>query len=117
LFDAIPPDPDGAMPDSTPTTSSDRPRLLDRLAGRTAALWTLAALATVTLSGCGRNLFEHLQRPRWGICTTLIIILDIVALVDLLGDRGRSAGNKVIWTLAIVFMPVVGVLLYFFIGR
>ncbi|PEN14654.1 hypothetical protein CRI94_03965 [Longibacter salinarum] len=77
----------------------------------------MAVLAMVTLSGCGTNLIDRIQQPRWGICGTLVIILDIVALVDLIGDRGRSAANKVIWALVIIFMPVLGVILYFFLGR
>ncbi len=75
----------------------------------------LAPLAAV-LTGCGANLIDRLQQPRWGICGTLIIILDIVALVDLLGDEGRSTGNKVIWALVIIFAPVLGVILYFLFG-
>jgi heme/copper-type cytochrome/quinol oxidase subunit 2 len=46
-----------------------------------------------------------------------VIILDIVALIDVIGDEKRDTMNKVIWAIVIVFMPVVGVLLYFFFGR
>lgn len=76
----------------------------------------LLAPLTVLLTGCGANLIDRLQQPRWGICGTLIIILDIVALVDLLRDEARSTGNKVIWALVIIFAPVLGVILYFLFG-
>lgn len=69
------------------------------------------------VAGCGPNLFERIGTPYWGICGTLIIILDIVALVDLLGDEHREFGDKLIWTLLIVFFPVGGLILYYFFGR
>ncbi len=59
----------------------------------------LAALAplTVLLTGCGGpNLFERMSSPYWGFGGTLIIVLDLVALVDLLGDEGRSTSNRVV---------------------
>jgi RsiW-degrading membrane proteinase PrsW (M82 family) len=72
----------------------------------------------VTLTGCsGSNLVERITSPRWGICGTLVIVLDIVALVDVIGDGARSSANKVLWSLLIIFMPILGVLLYFFLGR
>lgn len=75
-------------------------------------------LAALVLAGCGGpNLFERIGTPYWGLCGTLIIVLDIVALVDLLGDDTREFGNKLIWTLLIVFFPVGGLILYYFLGR
>lgn len=74
-------------------------------------------LVMVTLSGCGTNLIDRIQQPRWGICGTLVIVLDIIALIDVIGDERRDTSSKVIWSLVIVFMPVVGVILYFFFGR
>jgi hypothetical protein len=102
---------------SMSTPSTDSLSFVDRLARIPAALWALLGIGTVMLSGCGMNLVDRIQQPQWGICGTLVIVLDIVALVDLIGDRGRSAANKIIWSLVIIFMPIVGVLLYFFIGR
>jgi hypothetical protein len=74
-------------------------------------------MAMVLVSCGGPNLIDRISSPRWGLCGTLVIILDIVALVDLIGDDARSTGNKVLWSLAIVFFPVGGVLLYFIFGR
>jgi hypothetical protein len=72
----------------------------------------------VLLTGCGGpDLIDRLSRPRWGLCGTLIIVLDLVAIVDLLGDEARSTTGKVLWTLLIVFFPVGGVILYFLFGR
>jgi hypothetical protein len=44
-------------------------------------------------------------------------VLDIVALIDLLGGDDYEAAGKVLWSLLIVFFPILGVLLYFFFGR
>ena len=80
----------------------------------------LAVLAplTVLLTGCGGpNLLERLGAANWGLWGTIIIVLDLVALVDLLGDGTRSTASTVVWVLLIVFMPLLGVILYFLIGR
>lgn len=81
----------------------------------------LLALLTplmVLLTGCGGpNLLERMSSPYWGFGGTIIIVLDIVALVDLLGDDARSTTSRVIWTLLIVFFPLGGVILYFLFGR
>lgn len=80
-------------------------------------LLALLAPLTLLLSGCGGDLFDRLSQPQWGLCGTVIIILDILALLDLLGDEGRSVTSKVVWALLIIFFPVGGVILYFFLGR
>jgi len=72
----------------------------------------------VLLTGCGGpNLLERLGMSRWGFWGTIVIVLDLFALIDLLGDEGRSTTNRVLWTLLIVFFPVGGVILYFLFGR
>ena len=94
------------------TDASASPPLYRRL------LPVLLAPLSVLLAGCGGpDLIDRLSRPQWGFCGTLIIVLDIVALIDLLGDEARETTSKVIWTLLIVFFPVGGVILYFFLGR
>lgn len=87
-------------------------RLLPRLLP--AAL--LFLIATV-LAGCGPDLAQRMSTTEWGLCGTVVVVLAIVALVDLLGDATRTFGNKVIWSLVIVLMPVLGVILYFIFGR
>ena len=81
------------------------------------ARWLLLPLA-VLLTGCGGpNLMERLSATNWGLWGTIIIVLDLVAIVDLLGDGTRSTASRVIWTLIIVFFPLGGVILYFLFGR
>ena len=80
-------------------------------------LAVLAPLA-VLLTGCGGpTLFDRLGAANWGLWGTVIIVLDLVALVDLLGDGGRETTSIVIWALLIIFFPVGGVILYFIFGR
>ena len=46
----------------------------------------------------------------------LILVLDIIALVDVLSSHLETL-MKLIWTLLILCMPVVGMVLYFLIGK
>lgn len=46
----------------------------------------------------------------------LIVVLDIIALVKLLTGN-TSATHKLIWALLIIFLPLIGMLLYFVIGQ
>jgi hypothetical protein len=46
----------------------------------------------------------------------IVFILDVVAIISVLAGPA-STGRKVLWILAIVFFPVIGVILYFLIGK
>lgn len=46
----------------------------------------------------------------------LIFILTIFALVDVLRNEFIGS-NKIIWLLTVILLPVIGFILYFFIGR
>ena len=48
----------------------------------------------------------------WGL---LILVLDVVALVSLLKSSADS-GTKILWALLIIFLPVLGMVLYFLMG-
>ena len=98
---------DSRVPDSSSLSSRS---LFARLIG-------LSLLAVTVMSCGGPNLVNRITSPRWGFCGTLVIILDIVALVDVIGDDSRSTGNKALWSLLIIFMPILGVVLYFFFGK
>ena len=45
----------------------------------------------------------------------IVLILDIVAIVSLL-KSGADSGTKILWVLLIVFLPFLGMLLYFLMG-
>lgn len=46
----------------------------------------------------------------------IILVIDIVVIMDLLRSN-KDMEKKVLWTIAIIFLPVLGPLLYYFIGR
>jgi len=45
------------------------------------------------------------------------LILMIVALVHLLKHRNFRFGNQIMWVLIVVFLQIIGPILYFTIGR
>jgi len=51
-----------------------------------------------------------------GILGTIILVLDIIAIFSLLMGRG-SVSHKLLWILLILFLPFIGMLLYYLIGR
>jgi hypothetical protein len=38
-------------------------------------------------------------------------------LIDAIQNKGLSDGEKIGWVLAVVFLHIIGALLYYFIGR
>jgi RsiW-degrading membrane proteinase PrsW (M82 family) len=46
----------------------------------------------------------------------LILIIDILVIVDIL-KSDKDNEKKVLWIIAVVFLPVLGPLLYFFLGK
>ena len=52
----------------------------------------------------------------WQFVSILIFALWAFCLIDIL--KNKFEGNdKLIWTLVVIFLPGLGALLYFFIGR
>lgn len=51
-----------------------------------------------------------------GLIGLVILILDIVAILDVF-KSGFSGGKKVLWILVILLLPVIGMILYFLIGK
>ena len=51
-----------------------------------------------------------------GIVGLLVLVLDIVAIVDAL-KSSMDTGKKALWIILILILPVVGMVLYFLIGK
>jgi hypothetical protein len=51
----------------------------------------------------------------FSIISLVVLVLDIVALVKLL-QSGADTGSKILWALLIIFLPVIGMVLYFLMG-
>lgn len=41
----------------------------------------------------------------------------IIALIDILKSDFRDTNGKIIWALVVIFLPVLGSILYFLIGK
>ena len=54
--------------------------------------------------------------PGYGIVGIIIFVLDIIAIISVLGGRG-TVGHKLLWTLLILLLPLLGMILYFLLGR
>ena len=52
----------------------------------------------------------------YGILGLLILALDIVAIYTVL-TSSMSTGKKILWIFVILLLPVVGMILWFLIGR
>ncbi|MFV1852750.1 MAG: PLD nuclease N-terminal domain-containing protein [Porticoccaceae bacterium] len=50
-----------------------------------------------------------------GIVGLLILIADVWAIVNVMGS-GASTGSKVLWTVLILVLPVLGLIIWFFAG-
>jgi len=38
-------------------------------------------------------------------------------LIHAITNKGLSDGERIVWVLVVIFLPVVGCILYFFVGR
>jgi hypothetical protein len=48
----------------------------------------------------------------WGL---IVLIADIWALISIL-QSGADTGTKVLWVVLVIFLPVLGFILWYFIG-
>lgn len=51
-----------------------------------------------------------------GIVALIVLILDVIAIVDILKSSANT-GNKALWIILILILPVIGMVLYFLIGK
>ncbi|CAF1176421.1 unnamed protein product [Adineta ricciae] len=47
-----------------------------------------------------------------GVLGLIILILDLIAIFELLKSDGRGVCSKLVWILVIIFFPVGGLILY-----
>lgn len=50
-----------------------------------------------------------------GIVGVIVLVLDIWAILRVIGS-GASAGEKILWSLLIIILPVIGLLIWYFAG-
>jgi hypothetical protein len=46
----------------------------------------------------------------------LILIIDIIVIMDIVRSN-KDTEKKILWIIAVVFLPVLGPILYYFLGR
>ena len=51
-----------------------------------------------------------------GILGIVILVLDILAVLDCIKSN-KSGGQKALWIILILILPVVGLVLYYLIGK
>lgn len=51
-----------------------------------------------------------------GIVGLIILILDVWAIVTILGSGSRTE-NKVLWIVLIILLPIIGLILWLLLGR
>ena len=55
--------------------------------------------------------------PQHLILIFFVLGFPFVALIDILTSDFKESVNKIAWLLAVIFIPIVGPLLYLIIGR
>jgi Phospholipase_D-nuclease N-terminal len=50
-----------------------------------------------------------------GIFGLIVLIADVWAIVNIF-QSGADTGNKVLWTVVVIILPVLGFILWYFIG-
>lgn len=51
-----------------------------------------------------------------GILGIIVLVLDVLAILDVL-KSGNPMGKKVLWVLLILVLPVLGLVLYYLVGK
>ena len=51
-----------------------------------------------------------------GLLGLIVLVLDIVAIIDIV-KSAKSGGNKALWIVLILLLPVVGLILYYLMGK
>jgi phosphotransferase system glucose/maltose/N-acetylglucosamine-specific IIC component len=46
----------------------------------------------------------------------LILIIDVIVVIDILKSN-KDNERKMLWIIAVVFLPILGPILYYFIGK
>ena len=50
------------------------------------------------------------------LISLLIFIIDVVVIVDIVKSN-KDTERKILWIIAVVFLPVLGPLLYYLVGK
>lgn len=51
-----------------------------------------------------------------GLIGIVVLVLDIIAIIDAV-KSSMDTGKKVLWVVLVVILPIIGMILYFLIGK
>lgn len=51
-----------------------------------------------------------------GLLGLVVLVLDIIAIVDII-KSSIETGKKVLWALLVIILPLIGMVVYFLIGK
>ena len=51
-----------------------------------------------------------------GLLSLVIMVLDVVAIIDVVRSS-MDTGKKVLWIILILVLPIIGLIIYFFLGK
>ncbi len=66
---------------------------------------------------CTPGVLELLAFAMLVLIFLIPFVLFIWALVDILKSEFQDENNKIIWVVVVLLLPLLGAILYFFIGR
>jgi hypothetical protein len=50
------------------------------------------------------------------LISLLILVIDVIVIIDILRSN-KDSEKKILWIIAVVFLPVLGPILYYFVGK
>jgi hypothetical protein len=50
------------------------------------------------------------------IISLLILVIDIIVIIDIIKSN-KDTEKKILWIIAVVFLPVLGPILYYVVGK
>jgi phosphotransferase system glucose/maltose/N-acetylglucosamine-specific IIC component len=50
------------------------------------------------------------------LISLLILVIDVIVIIDILKSN-KDNERKILWIIAVVFLPILGPILYYFIGK
>ena len=62
------------------------------------------------------DLLDYLNNPFASVGTFIWVIIAFIALKNVWQSTGRSTTNQVLWTVAIFFFPIGGIILWWIFG-
>jgi uncharacterized membrane protein YhaH (DUF805 family) len=69
------------------------------------------------IAGVISGLFGLLLAIIGGLISLALFIFWVAMLIHALTNRGLQGVEKLVWVVVIIFLPVIGSLIYFFVGR